>query len=56
MPVRMMSELAWLQQRSPLPIIADEGINRLVDVRRASGIYDGVNVKLMKAPACVRPT
>src|SRR6185312_14372477 len=39
----------WLTERSPVPIIGDEGVQRLSDLRRAIGVYAGVNVKLMKA-------
>lgn len=40
---------AWLTQRSPIPIIGDEAVQRLPDVERAKGIYHGINVKLMKS-------
>ncbi|MVN90984.1 dipeptide epimerase [Mucilaginibacter sp. HME9299] len=40
---------AWLTQRSPIPIIGDEAVQRLPDVELAEGIYHGVNVKLMKS-------
>lgn len=39
---------AWLTERSPLPIIADESMHRLPDVERAKGAYHGINIKLMK--------
>ena len=39
---------AWLTERSPLPIFADEAIQRLADVPSMSGIYSGINIKLMK--------
>ncbi len=41
-------DLAWLSERSPLPIIGDEGVQRLADVRPAYGVYSGINIKLMK--------
>ena len=44
-----IDETAWLRERSPLPIIADEFLQRLPDVRRASQAYDGINIKLMKS-------
>ena len=40
---------AWLTQRSPIPIIGDEAVQRLTDVERAKGVYHGINVKLMKS-------
>ena len=42
-------ETAWLRERSPLPIIADEAFQRLPDIVRFKGIYDGINIKLMKS-------
>lgn len=48
MPKERADDLAWLRERSPLPIVADEGCQRLADVAGAVGVYDGVNVKLMK--------
>jgi len=40
---------AWLSERSPIPIIGDEAVQRLPDVDKANGIYNGINVKLMKS-------
>ncbi len=40
---------AWLTQRSPIPIIGDEAVQRLDDIPKAAGVYHGVNIKLMKA-------
>lgn len=48
MPKLMFDEQAWLRERSPLPIIADEACQRLSDVSRLHGLYDGINIKLMK--------
>lgn len=48
MPKEQIDDLAWLRERSPLPIVADEGCQRLADVAGAVGVYDGINVKLMK--------
>ncbi len=44
-----LDDTAWLRERSPLPIIADEFLQRLPDVRRAAQAYDGINIKLMKS-------
>lgn len=49
MPKEMIDETAWLKERSPLPIIADEFLQRLPDVRLAAQAYDGINIKLMKS-------
>lgn len=39
---------AWLTERSPLPIIADESFQRMTDLNRIARCFHGVNVKLMK--------
>jgi len=48
MPKEQPDDTAWLRARSPLPLIADESVQRLADVRRAVGVFDGINIKLMK--------
>jgi L-alanine-DL-glutamate epimerase-like enolase superfamily enzyme len=48
MPKEKPDEIAWLTQNSPLPIIADEAIQRLSDVQNTLGVYSGINIKLMK--------
>lgn len=45
----MIDETAWLRERSPLPIIADEAFQRLPDIVKFKGVYDGINIKLMKS-------
>jgi L-alanine-DL-glutamate epimerase-like enolase superfamily enzyme len=48
MPKEQIDDTAWLRERSPLPLIADESVQRLVDVPAARGVFDGINIKLMK--------
>ena len=48
MPKERVDDHAWLRERSPLPIVGDESVVRLPDVRKAYGAYDGINIKLMK--------
>lgn len=48
MPIEMLDDIAWLTQNSPLPIIADEALQRLSDVNATIGAYSGINIKLMK--------
>lgn len=43
-----LSGHAWLKERSPLPIIADEAVQTLADVPSLAAAYDGINIKLMK--------
>lgn len=40
---------AWLTERSPIPLIGDESVQRLPDVEKAKGVYHGINIKLMKS-------
>lgn len=39
---------AWLTEHSPLPIFADESLQRLHDIERMKGVFSGINIKLMK--------
>jgi L-Ala-D/L-Glu epimerase len=48
MPRDRIDDHAWLTERSPLPVIGDEAVQRLPDVQKAAGIYSGINIKLMK--------
>jgi L-Ala-D/L-Glu epimerase len=48
MPKEMRDEIAWVTERSPIPIIGDESVQRLSDVKKAHGVYHGINIKLMK--------
>lgn len=48
MPKGQVDDTAWLRERSPLPLIADESVQRLADVPGVRGVFDGINLKLMK--------
>lgn len=48
MPKDAPDDNAWLTERSPIPTIADEAVQRLADVEKARGVYSGINIKLMK--------
>lgn len=39
---------AWLTENSPLPTVGDEAIQRLKDVEKAKGVYNGINIKMVK--------
>jgi len=43
-----LDDTAWLRSRSPLPLIGDESVQRLPDVLKVRGVFDGINLKLMK--------
>jgi L-alanine-DL-glutamate epimerase-like enolase superfamily enzyme len=48
MPKERIEDNAWITERSPLPIFADEAIQRLADIPSIKGAYHGINIKLMK--------
>ncbi|MCU0408943.1 MAG: dipeptide epimerase [Bacteroidales bacterium] len=43
-----VDDIAWLTERSPLPVIADESLQTVGDLYKVYGVYSGVNIKLMK--------
>ena len=49
LPKENIDDIAWLNEKSPLPIIADESVKRLNEIDKVKGIYSGINVKLMKS-------
>jgi L-Ala-D/L-Glu epimerase len=48
-PKEDLASSAWLTERSPLPIIADESVKRLIDLENVKDCFHGFNVKLMKS-------
>ncbi|MBR1705521.1 MAG: dipeptide epimerase [Bacteroidales bacterium] len=48
LPIGRVDDQAWLTERSPLPVFADESVQRLADVPALRGVFDGINIKLMK--------
>lgn len=48
MPKVQIDDNAWLTEHSPIPTIADEACQRLIDVPALQGVYSGINIKLMK--------
>lgn len=48
MPRERLDDNAWITERSPLPVFADEAVQRLADVPALVGAYTGINIKLMK--------
>ena len=44
-----LDDTAWIRERSPIPIIADEVFHRLPDIVKLKDYYDGINIKLMKS-------
>ena len=48
MPKTQIDDIAWVTEHSPLPVFADESIQRLKDVAALKGVFSGINIKLMK--------
>ena len=48
MPKEVIDDMAWITERSPLPTFADESCQRLKDVPRLHGVFNGINIKLIK--------
>ena len=48
MPKERLDDIAWITQHSPLPIFADESVQRLKDIPALKGAFSGINIKLMK--------
>ena len=48
LPVGRVDDQAWLNERSPLPLFADESCQRLADVPLLKDLFSGINIKLMK--------
>ena len=44
MPKEQLDDIAWVAQQSPLPIFADESIQRLKDVAGLKGAFTGINI------------
>ncbi len=47
-PAGRLEDVAWLRDRSAVPIFADEDCRVPADIARLTGVYDGVNIKLDK--------
>lgn len=48
LPKNNLDDAAWLFERSPLPLFADESIQRLSDIDKVKDCFHGINIKLMK--------
>lgn len=48
MPKEMIDENAWITERSPIPVLGDESIQRIPDLIKMKDVYSGVAIKLMK--------
>jgi L-alanine-DL-glutamate epimerase-like enolase superfamily enzyme len=48
LPKNNWDDAHWLFERSPLPLFADESIQRYSDIDKARDCFNGINIKLMK--------
>ena len=48
MSKHVIEDMAWLTEKSPLPIMADEAVQTVHDVLALKNVYSGINIKLMK--------
>jgi L-alanine-DL-glutamate epimerase-like enolase superfamily enzyme len=48
LPAARLDDTAWIKERSPIPVFADESLMMTSDLPRIAGAFHGVNVKLMK--------
>jgi len=49
MPSDMLEETAWVRDRSPIPVIADEAVKQASDIPTLAQAYDGINIKIDKS-------
>lgn len=50
MPVNCADDdMKWLKEKSPLPLLADESVKRFSDLEKATELFHGINIKLMKS-------
>jgi L-Ala-D/L-Glu epimerase len=49
MPADMLEETAWVKERAPIPIIADESVKTSKDIPKLAEAFDGINIKVDKA-------
>jgi L-alanine-DL-glutamate epimerase-like enolase superfamily enzyme len=49
MPAKMFEETAWVRQRVNIPLLADEDVLTSAEIPSLTEVYDGINIKLMKA-------
>ena len=48
MPKTVFDDMAWVTEQSPLPTYGDESCQRLADIPGLQGVFDGINIKLIK--------
>ncbi len=56
LPKENSDDAYWLFQRSPLPIFADESVQRFGDIESVKDCFHGINIKLMKCTGIYEAT
>lgn len=49
LPAHKLEETQWLRERIDIPLIADESVQKAEDIPKLASVFDGINIKLMKA-------
>ncbi|RIK64282.1 dipeptide epimerase, partial [candidate division KSB1 bacterium] len=49
LPAHRLDDVAWLRERSPLPLVADEDVMKANDLPALARAYHGINIKIMKS-------
>lgn len=49
LPAHRLDDVAWLRERSPLPLVADEDVKTAADIPLLARAYHGINIKIMKS-------
>lgn len=49
LPAHHLDDVAWLRERSPLPLVADEDVMTANDLPALARAYHGINIKIMKS-------
>ena len=48
LPKNNLDDAHWLLDKSPIPLFADESIQRYADIDKVKDCFNGINIKLMK--------
>jgi len=48
LPAGDLEGMRWLRDRVDLPLFADESVHSPADIPKLAGLFDGINIKLMK--------
>jgi L-alanine-DL-glutamate epimerase-like enolase superfamily enzyme len=49
LPKNNLDDASWLFEKSPIPLFADESIQRYTDIDKVKDCFHGINIKLMKS-------